>query len=522
MLKSFCKDIYNMLSSKYPNRNIFIIGDEHFYHYNIINYTRTNFSSIEEMNNFIIKTHNEVVGKDDIIIFLGDFCFKANSIKEIINKLNGHKYLIIGNHDKKDLIKTYPKYGFEGIFLNPVKINEDYLSHEPLKEGERTDLQFELITKEFESSSQGINYHGHIHELDNENNPRFKNVTCENISYKPLFIGRTKQLDNNEKQNFINSSYFNKVLNDLMIYQNFDGHILLSDYIYSIILESCEQFKEHFYINGSFGLLKKYGFLSKLSDLDISAFYNPSMSKKQNSAILKKLADEAYESLRNIEGINLEFVKKYFSLRIFKIYYTNAMPFYAQGAFDANLISLDCYRESDFKEKKFNTIIEKYVQKNDSRMADDFVFPTFTCNTLNPECDMANLLLQYIFQQNHPENKKMLLKKIKFLYNQIFSDQDMVNFDDILTRFFLKNVYFLYTLRRLGEIEYIQNQSLDILSNLNNFSLSFKEQLYSILYNPNSTFLETFKELSLYPVKDVNNFVLERTKQIKNLDKKLS
>lgn len=93
MLSSFCNDIYEMLSRRHPNSQIFVIGDEHFYHANIINYTRSQFMDALDMNETIIRKHNEVVGPDDIVIFLGDFAFKKAHIKELNQRLNGHKYL---------------------------------------------------------------------------------------------------------------------------------------------------------------------------------------------------------------------------------------------------------------------------------------------------------------------------------------------------------------------------------------------------------------------------------------------
>ena len=66
MLISFCQDIYPMLCKKFPNRKIYLISDHHFYHDKIIKYSR---------NQYIIDSHNEIVNEDDIVIFLGDFCF---------------------------------------------------------------------------------------------------------------------------------------------------------------------------------------------------------------------------------------------------------------------------------------------------------------------------------------------------------------------------------------------------------------------------------------------------------------
>ena len=52
------------------------------------------------MDEGLIQNWNRVVGKDDLVFNLGDFAFAPNSRwKELINRLNGHIHLILGNHD---------------------------------------------------------------------------------------------------------------------------------------------------------------------------------------------------------------------------------------------------------------------------------------------------------------------------------------------------------------------------------------------------------------------------------------
>ena len=157
MAVSYANDIYQMLCQKHPNRNIYIIGDQHFFHNNIIQYTRHQFLNVLEMNQYILKKHNEVVGTEDVVLLLGDFCFKNDSIKNILAEMNGYKYLILGNHDSMDLVKRYPNLGLEGVYVMPIKIGDMYLSHEPLMYGERNDLHFKLIVDEFKKTGH-INY----------------------------------------------------------------------------------------------------------------------------------------------------------------------------------------------------------------------------------------------------------------------------------------------------------------------------------------------------------------------------
>lgn len=82
------------------NVNIWFTSDLHFGHNNILKFCARPWKSIEEMNEGLIKNWNSVVGKDDIVFNLGDFAFAPDrKWKEILGRLNGHHYLILGNHD---------------------------------------------------------------------------------------------------------------------------------------------------------------------------------------------------------------------------------------------------------------------------------------------------------------------------------------------------------------------------------------------------------------------------------------
>lgn len=82
--------------------NIFFCSDLHFHHKNIIKYSNRPFSSVQEMNEALIKNWNAVVQPDDTVWQLGDFAFCSyDEIKKIIRRLNGHKNFLFGNHDKE-------------------------------------------------------------------------------------------------------------------------------------------------------------------------------------------------------------------------------------------------------------------------------------------------------------------------------------------------------------------------------------------------------------------------------------
>ena len=82
----------------------YVTSDLHFGHTNIIEYENRPFKDVEQMNNYLIEIWNEKVKVDDIVYILGDFSW-YNGIKtnEILEKLNGQKILIRGNHDSNFL-----------------------------------------------------------------------------------------------------------------------------------------------------------------------------------------------------------------------------------------------------------------------------------------------------------------------------------------------------------------------------------------------------------------------------------
>ena len=79
---------------------IWFTSDTHFGHNNIMKFCQRPWKTVEEMDNALIQNWNSVVGENDIVFHLGDFAFAPNwRWKELLGKLNGRIYLIIGNHD---------------------------------------------------------------------------------------------------------------------------------------------------------------------------------------------------------------------------------------------------------------------------------------------------------------------------------------------------------------------------------------------------------------------------------------
>jgi len=92
-------------------------ADYHLGHKNIIKYCQRPFTSLEHMNNEIIKRHNARVKPEDMVYFCGDFCFRNSKggktgegeqhrAEYYLKQLNGMFIPIRGNHDRNNSLKT--------------------------------------------------------------------------------------------------------------------------------------------------------------------------------------------------------------------------------------------------------------------------------------------------------------------------------------------------------------------------------------------------------------------------------
>lgn len=79
----------------------FFTADQHFGHKNIIKFCNRPFSSVEEMDDELIKRHNEIVKPGDYVIHAGDFALAPRERAHIyISCLNGSHCFIRGSHDR--------------------------------------------------------------------------------------------------------------------------------------------------------------------------------------------------------------------------------------------------------------------------------------------------------------------------------------------------------------------------------------------------------------------------------------
>lgn len=151
------------------------IADLHFGHKFMAEHR--GFESIEAHDEHVINQWNSVVNKRDITYILGDITMEKSDSYPLLNRLNGIKKVVLGNHDKAAHVPELLKYvnsvaamvQYKGIFLTHCPIH-------PMEMDCRVHH----------------NIHGHIHGkvvmLDHWSNipdQRYHCVSCEHVDFKP-------------------------------------------------------------------------------------------------------------------------------------------------------------------------------------------------------------------------------------------------------------------------------------------------------------------------------------------------
>ena len=156
----------------------FVYSDPHLQHDNIYNFidsqgrfVRPEFNNAAEGDAEMILRWNQTLTPQDHIWVLGDIGWGPN-VPEIIKSLNGHKRLVMGNHDTRDP-REYREMGFQKVVGCHRYSRKIWMTHIPMA---------------IEGIDDGVvNIHGHIHERE-PYGPKYRNVSVERIGYRPVLI----------------------------------------------------------------------------------------------------------------------------------------------------------------------------------------------------------------------------------------------------------------------------------------------------------------------------------------------
>jgi calcineurin-like phosphoesterase family protein len=135
-----------------------ITSDLHFGHKNIMNFcpdSRARFrNDVDYMNEAMVREWNDLIEPGDLVYILGDVAFlPAQKAAETVNRLNGTKILVEGNHDRKALNDpTFRKcfkevHKYLDINYNGTKV-----------------VMFHYPIAEWDQMHRGaVHFHGHLH-----------------------------------------------------------------------------------------------------------------------------------------------------------------------------------------------------------------------------------------------------------------------------------------------------------------------------------------------------------------------
>lgn len=99
---------------------LYATSDWHIGHENVIKFDERPFRDLNHMHEVLVNNYNSTVTPDGLCYFLGDMGFGNRDIMhKIIQRLNGTKVLILGNHDKG--VNAFYTEGFD-VVMNGAKL----------------------------------------------------------------------------------------------------------------------------------------------------------------------------------------------------------------------------------------------------------------------------------------------------------------------------------------------------------------------------------------------------------------
>ena len=158
------------------SKDYWFISDTHFQHENILKYSPSQFSTVEERDEAMVDNWNSVVKQGDVVYHLGDVFFGSKqTFPSLWNRLKGSKRLIVGNHD--DIKYLSSGSFFKKVYMWRVWNDKPLLfTHVPVHE----DNIHERIL-----DAGGVNVHGHTHLNGSPEGP-YKSVCVELNGYTPV------------------------------------------------------------------------------------------------------------------------------------------------------------------------------------------------------------------------------------------------------------------------------------------------------------------------------------------------
>lgn len=182
---------------------IWFTSDNHFFHKNVIRLCNRPFENLHVMHEHMIEEWNKRVKGNEKVYVLGDFAFSGWTLtKKILDRLNGHKILILGNHDlaaHKMLAAGFQEV-HENIFIEIGAQKKVFLSHFPFhpmvtyqktnEDKVRTTYPYDKVDtrymhKRIVDDGQMWLLHGHVHGAWKQNGRQI-NLGVDVWDFKPV------------------------------------------------------------------------------------------------------------------------------------------------------------------------------------------------------------------------------------------------------------------------------------------------------------------------------------------------
>lgn len=188
--------------SRYPQFDFesvdFVTADTHFGHARINELAGRPFSSVEEMDAELIRRWNDTVGRDDVVLHLGDLALgPIQQSIALTARLNGRRFLVPGNHDRvspaaqnrRTIERFTPIYERAGWTILPEIVQgtragrQLLASHYPYW-GDTQEVERHTEHRPADRSVPLI--HGHIHAHDRGADRHQFHVGIDAFDYAPI------------------------------------------------------------------------------------------------------------------------------------------------------------------------------------------------------------------------------------------------------------------------------------------------------------------------------------------------
>ena len=182
---------------------VWFTADQHFGHANIIKHCARPFANVVEMDEEIIRRHNDLVHPNDTVWHLGDFAWDFRRVRSILSRLYGHHFLVGGNHEKLHTdarVASYGEscrnYGFE-VVVASSKMDLDgngnwdtLLVHMPPVEFSPGDTRYAADHVSIDAAKRVLC--GHVHEKWMRNGPCL-NVGVDQWDFAPVDLDTVRK-----------------------------------------------------------------------------------------------------------------------------------------------------------------------------------------------------------------------------------------------------------------------------------------------------------------------------------------